>query len=58
MKRLIIAQIKIEMDDTKSDYNAANMKTPWHLVVSDHLVASIIKVRDYCSIQIDETKNG
>lgn len=58
MKRLIIAQIKIEIDDTVSDYGAANMKTPWDIIVADHLVTTARAIRAYCSIQIDETKDS
>lgn len=57
MKRIIIAQIKIEMDSEKSDYNVSNMKTKWESIIADHLIASTYKVQSYCSLQIDEIKD-
>jgi hypothetical protein len=56
MKRLIIAQIKIELDSDKSDYAAANMKTDWRKMVIDHLGTTYTLVGNYCSLEIDETK--
>lgn len=57
MKRLIIAQIKIELDSERSDYENANIGERWQTIISDYLVCSERKVRDYLSIQIDETKD-
>lgn len=59
MKRLIIAQIKIELDSEKSDYAAANItETKWSDIIADYLVSTRYKVESHCSIQIDETKDN